>query len=128
MAALTTVPGNTAPINPLPPLESGDRLTREEFERRYEAMPRLKKAELIDGVVYVTAPPRFRHHAEPHAQLVAWLGLYRVYTLGVRAGDNCTVRLDLDNEPQPDGLLMLERALGGQAAIDIDGYVAGPPE
>ena len=24
---------------PTPPLENGDRLTREEFERRYEAMP-----------------------------------------------------------------------------------------
>ncbi len=35
------------------PLENGDKLTRAEFERRYEAMPHLKKAELIEGVVYV---------------------------------------------------------------------------
>jgi hypothetical protein len=34
----------------VPPLEAGDRLTRTEFERRYEAMPDLKKAELIEGV------------------------------------------------------------------------------
>ena len=33
----------------IPPLESGDRLTREEFEIRYAAMPELKKAELIEG-------------------------------------------------------------------------------
>ena len=31
----------------IPPLESGDRLTRQEFERRYQAMPNTKKAELI---------------------------------------------------------------------------------
>ena len=37
----------------LPPLESGDCLTRDEFERRFDAMPNLKKAELIEGVVYV---------------------------------------------------------------------------
>ncbi|MEM9220448.1 MAG: Uma2 family endonuclease, partial [Cyanobacteria bacterium P01_F01_bin.150] len=29
-----------------PPLENGDRLSRAEFERRYQAMPHLRKAEL----------------------------------------------------------------------------------
>jgi hypothetical protein len=37
----------------VPTLENCDRLTGAEFERRYEAMPQLKKAELIEGVVYV---------------------------------------------------------------------------
>ena len=37
---------------PIPPLESGDRLTRAEFERRYEATSDSFKAELIEGVVY----------------------------------------------------------------------------
>ncbi|WP_446401524.1 hypothetical protein [Coleofasciculus sp. C1-SOL-03] len=38
----------------LPPaLESGDRLNLYEFERRYNAMHSLKKAELIEGVVYL---------------------------------------------------------------------------
>ena len=32
-------------------LEPGDRLSRDEFERRYERMPHLKKAELIEGIV-----------------------------------------------------------------------------
>ena len=36
----------------IPPLESGDRLIRAEFERRYQAMPHVKKAELIEGVVF----------------------------------------------------------------------------
>jgi len=31
----------------LPPLENGDRLTRAEFERRYQTMPHHQKAELI---------------------------------------------------------------------------------
>jgi Uma2 family endonuclease len=134
MAAPTAVPvtpqtvPSTTPPQPLPPLESGDRLTREEFERRYEAMPELKKAELIEGVVYVPSPVRLIHHGEPHADLITWLGVYRTFTPHVRVGDNSTVRLDLDNEPQPDGLLMLERALGGQAVIDDDDYVAGAPE
>ena len=40
-----------SPILTIPPLENGDKLTRAEFERRYHAMPNLKKAELIEGVV-----------------------------------------------------------------------------
>ena len=35
----------------LSPLESGDRLTRAEFERRYAADDRITKAELIEGIV-----------------------------------------------------------------------------
>ena len=47
------------------PLESGDRLTRAEFERRYSARPDIKKAELIEGVVYVATPVRIEEHARP---------------------------------------------------------------
>ena len=39
--------------------------------------------------------------------------------------DNTTVRLDTDNEPQPDALLRIE---GGQSQIDVDDYVRGAPE
>ena len=46
-------------LEAVPPLESGNHLSREEFERRYEAMSRIKKAELIDGVVYVASPTRW---------------------------------------------------------------------
>jgi Uma2 family endonuclease len=113
---------------PIPPLENGDRLTREEFERRYDAMPHLKKAELIDGVVYMPSPVRVEQHGEPHAHMITWLGTYRIYTPGVRVADNSTVRLDLDNDEQPDGILFLERRLGGRAVIDADGYISGFPE
>ncbi|HXH09099.1 MAG TPA: Uma2 family endonuclease [Alphaproteobacteria bacterium] len=112
----------------LPALENGDRLTRAEFERRYEAMPNLKKAELIEGVVYVPSPVRHRQHGSPHAQLITWLGLYAAHTPGVEVGDNTSVRLDLDNEPQPDALLFIDPDCGGQVRISADGIIEGAPE
>lgn len=112
----------------IPPLESGDRLTCPEFERRYNAMLNVKKAELIEGVVYVASPLRFEPHAEPHGDLMIWLGNYKVATPGVRMGDNPTVRLDLDNEPQPDAILFIDAACGGQSHLGVDGYVEGAPE
>src|SRR6185437_6738239 len=99
----------------LPPLEQGDRLTRDEFERRYDAMIGLKKAELIEGVVQMPPAVRWENHATPHADLVACLVFYRGATPGVRVGDNGSIRLDLENEPQPDVAMIIEPALGGQA-------------
>jgi Uma2 family endonuclease len=107
------------------PLENGDRITRAEFERRYEAMPNLKKAELIEGVVYMGSPVRVIH-GTPHAYIIGWLFAYRVATPGVALADNTTVRLDPDNEPQPDVLLRIE--VGGQSTISEDSYVEGAPE
>jgi Uma2 family endonuclease len=115
-------------LSKIPRLESGDRLSRHEFERRYTAMPHLKKAELIEGVVYVSSPLRFKSHGQPHGDLIIWLGTYKVSTPGVELGDNATVRLDLDNEPQPDVLLLIDEKLGGQAKISEDDYIEGAPE
>jgi Uma2 family endonuclease len=112
----------------IPPLENGDRLTRAEFERRYDAMPELKKAELIDGEVYIPSPVRQDRHSHPHTQLVTWLGIYEIGTPGVEAGDNGSIRLDLDNEPQPDAFLFLRPECGGQARISEDDYLEGAPE
>ena len=112
----------------LPALENGDRLTRAEFERRYGAMPDMKKAELIEGVVYVPSPVRHRQHGAPHAHLIIWLGQYVAHTPGVEIGDNSSVRLDLDNEPQPDALLFIDPACGGQIRISTDGIIDGAPE
>ncbi len=111
-----------------PILESGDRLGRAEFERRYRAMPQIKKAELIEGVVYVASPVRIRSHANPHGQIITWLGVYAAATPSVMLGDNPTVRLDLDNEPQPDALLRIEAAKGGQSRITEDDYIEGAPD
>jgi Uma2 family endonuclease len=120
--------GQSPPHDDPPPLEPGDRLTRDEFERRYEAMPNLKKAELIEGVVYTQSRVPFAGHGKPHADLVGWLGFYRAATKGIFGGDNTTARLDLDNEPQPDAMLMIDPARGGQARITDDDYVEGAPE
>jgi Uma2 family endonuclease len=74
------------------------------------------------------SPVRLNHHSSPNADLIWWLGNYRVATPGVKVADNGTVRLDENNEPQPDGLMMIEAAYGGQARIDEDDYVDGSPE
>lgn len=113
--------------SPTAPLESGDRLTRPEFERRYKAST-VKKAELIEGVVYVASPLRFQQHAEPHSRIHGWAWTYQVMTPGLRLGIEPTVRLDLDNEPQPDIVLLIDEAAGGQARLSADGYLEGTPE
>ena len=113
---------------PIPPLEPGDHLTRPEFERRYKAMPELKKAELIEGVVFMPSPVRAEQHGNPHADLITWMGLYRASTPGVRVSADASIRLDLDNEPQPDALMYIEPARGGLARLDEEGYLVGGPE
>jgi Uma2 family endonuclease len=112
----------------VPPLENGDRLTRAEFERRHNAMPHVKKAELIEGVVRMPSAVHFGNHAEPHSYIIGWLFLYCASTPAVRPGDNATVRLDADNEVQPDALLRLEPEVGGQSSIGEDDFVEGAPE
>lgn len=112
----------------IPPLVTGQRLTRAEFERRYEAMPYLKRAELIDGVVYLPASGGIQQESRARVRLTGWLGYFEAFTPGVVGGNNSTIRLDANNEPQPCALLMLEPALGGQAGIDADDFVAGAPE
>jgi Uma2 family endonuclease len=128
VASSTTAKPQVAPDTGVPVLENGDRLTRAEFERRYAAMPHLKKAELIEGVVYVPSPVRYRHHGVPHALLIGWLIRYAAGTPGVEVSDNSTVRLDLDNEPQPDALLLIDPACGGQTRCSADDYLEGSPE
>jgi Uma2 family endonuclease len=115
-------------IGEIPPLKEGDRLTHDEFMRRYEAMPNLKKAELIEGVVHVPSPVRCDHHGEPHSNLGGWLFIYRVKTPGLKLADNATVLLDIGNTPQPDDVLFIKSDHGGQAEVDEDGYIHGAPE
>jgi Uma2 family endonuclease len=112
----------------IPPLENGDRLTDYEFERRYQAMPRHQKAELIEGVVYLASPLRFESHAEPHGHVITWLGVYEASTPGVRLGIEPTVRLDRNNEPQPDGVLLITPTAKGQSRFSDDDYIEGAPE
>ena len=112
----------------MPKLTNGDKLTRSEFERRYHAMPDTKKAELLEGVVYIPSPVHYENHGEPHARVITWLGTYAAFTPHLRVADNATVRLDNDNEPQPDVLLRLEEQAGGRSVQSADDYLEGPPE
>ncbi len=112
----------------IPPLENGDRLSKQEFERRYYTMPSIKKAELVEGTVYMAFPLRFKSHAKPHAIIISWLGIYCAATPEVDFGDNATVRLDIGNEYQPDALLRLTEKVGGQSRISEDDYIEGAPE
>lgn len=128
-----TIPGvaivpTTAAEPCVPLLHNGDRLTRAEFERRYSAMPHVKHAELIEGIVYMPSPVRLTHHGEPHARLIGWISHFVAKTPGVRFGDNATSRLDEDNEPQPDVMLLLPTGAGSSALVDGDGYVSGAPD
>jgi Uma2 family endonuclease len=124
MSAIAAAPSTEV----FPPLESGDRLTRAEFERRYHLMPRNVKAELIEGVVYMASPVRATSHGRPHGLVMTWLGLYAAATPGVELFDNTTVRLDIDNEVQPGALLRIDEARGGHSRISSDDYLEGAPE
>jgi hypothetical protein len=121
------------PVAPLerksvPPLENGDRLDRVEFERRYSAMPEVKKAELIGGIVYMPSPVRHAHHGRPQFFAAGWLSYYVAHTPGVDPSDNATLRLDDENEPQPDLLLRLPESAGGRSRISDDDYLEGSAE
>ena len=112
----------------VPPLQSGDRLSRAEFERRYRLHPEIKKAELIEGEVYVASAVQFKRHGYPHFNMIGWLGSYCAATPFVSGADNATVRLDLENEPQPDVLLRLDEEVGGRSWITEDDYLEGSLE
>lgn len=118
----------TAPRDPVAPLVDGERLTRDEFERRYDAMPGLNKAELIEGIVRMPSPVRHGRHSSPHSSVVGWLWVYRAGTPGVDSGDNGSIRLDLGNMPQPDGYLIVRPEYNGRVRISEDDYIEGGPE
>jgi Uma2 family endonuclease len=88
----------------------------------------LKKAELIEGVVFMPPPVSFEWHSEPHSHLAGWLWVYRAHTPGVRGGADGSIRLRGANMPQPDIFLLIDPACGGQARVGEDGYIEGPPE
>jgi Uma2 family endonuclease len=126
-ATATVQAAVAAPIGRMPELQAGDHLTRIEFERRYAAMPEVKKAELIEGVVYMPSPVSHTSHSRPHGMLTTWLGTYCCATPGTDLGSTPTVRLDLENEPQPDSLLRILPEYGGQSR-DEGEYIGGAPE
>jgi Uma2 family endonuclease len=97
-------------------------------ERRiYEQTPEGFQAELIGGIVYVASPLNWRHSTN-HLPLGSLLFAYKGNTPGVESGDNATILLGEEGEPQPDLYLRILREFGGQSWMTKEEYVAGPAE
>ncbi len=95
------------------PLVGGERLSREEFLRRWEALPELKFAELLEGVVYLPSPLSLLHGTHDFA-VANWLGDYAQATPGCEGGLS-TTWLMLEDAPQPDCFLRILPEYGGQS-------------
>jgi len=131
MASVVSVPNlevRSLNVSGVSRLENGDRLKRPEFHRRYLAMADVKKAELIEGIVYMPSPVRIQAHGRPHQMINTWLGTYWAGTPGTDCGGNTSLLLDLDNEPQPDACLRVVESLGGTSRVTEGDYLEGPPE
>ena len=111
-----------------PPLINGDHLTRAEFHRRNLAQPHIKKAELIEGVVYMPSPVQLVKHSKPHSRIILFLGNYVVATPGTDFGDNATLILDNENQAQPDAFLRIHESFGGQSKGNEKDYLRGVPK
>ena len=114
-----------SPVVTLPGLITGERMNVEEFLRRWEELPYLKNAELIDGIVYVPSPLSL-DHGSLDTLIHWWLAHYAHATPGCKAGSNITW-LMLDSSPQPDAFLRILPSRGGQSR-DEKLYCAGAPE
>jgi Uma2 family endonuclease len=110
----------------VPPLVEGDHLSRDEFLRRWEAMPHVKRAELIEGVVYMPSPVSF-DHGDPDLHVSAWLGTYEAHTPGCRGSSSATWLMGERSAPQPDDSLRILPEYGGQSRREGK-YGAGGPE
>src|SRR6266849_6819391 len=109
----------------VPPLSAGDKLTREEFLRRWEAHSKIKNAELIGGIVFMPSPVSVEH-GDMDGDLGTWLGTYKAATPGTASGHNTTSFL-LDDTPQPDLNLRLLPECGGKSSVE-GRYLQGVPE
>ena len=114
-----------SPVVTLPGLITGERMDVEEFLCRWDELPYLKNAELIDGIVYVPSPLSL-DHGSLDTLILWWLTQYAHATPGCKAGNNVTW-LMLDSSPQPDAFLRVLPSRGGQSR-DEKRYCAGAPE
>jgi hypothetical protein len=111
----------------VPPLVPGDVLSVAEFLRRWEAMPHIKFAELIRGVVYMPSPLSL-DHGDEDGYVATWLGVYAVSTPGCRLSNNATWLMGEElGAPQPDTSLRILPEYGGQSRKE-GRYAAGAPE
>lgn len=109
----------------VPPLLAGDKLTREQFLRRWEADPSVKLAELIGGIVYMPSPV-WVEHGGMDGDVGGWLSVYKAATPGT-ASERNTTSFMLDDTPQPDLNLRLLPEYGGSSWVE-EHYLHGVPE
>ena len=113
-------------------LSNGDCMQQEEFHRLYQQAPSRFRAELINGIVYVSEPVS-EGHGYNHTRLSSIFDAYSASTPGTRVCDNSTVILSEEDEVQPDLFLRILPAYKGQTQ-DVTrgsqqlGYVKGAPE
>ncbi|MCC7366681.1 MAG: Uma2 family endonuclease [Dehalococcoidia bacterium] len=108
-------------------LETGDRMDREEFHRRYELAAPDFRAELVEGVVYVASPVRYGLHDEQTMLVREWLAAYRRSHPETRTGHDASVFLDDHNEYHPDAFLF-RTGPGASLREGPDHYLRGAPE
>jgi Uma2 family endonuclease len=114
-----------SPVVRPPGLVTGERLTVEEFLRRWEELPDLKNAELIDGVVYVSSPVSL-DHGRLDWRIIWWLSQYAYATPGCDGGSDSTWLMS-GSAPQPDVYLRILPSHGGQSGSERS-FGAGAPE
>jgi len=102
------------------PLFPGARLRRDEFLRRCEAMPEVKKAELIGELVYMQGASSFSTGKRMRTFVAGCTAIRCVY-------QGAKTWLMLEDAPQPDVHLLIRPDFGGQSYIRDD-YHAGAPE
>jgi Uma2 family endonuclease len=109
--------------------EAGDRMDREEFLARWEEMPDLKRAELIDGVVYLPSPVSLEH-GDKEVLLTVWTGTYASRASKVQALSNTTWMMEEKSAPQPDVALRVRPEFGGQSrnVRRVQEFAGGAPE
>lgn len=120
-------PRTTLGADGFPLLETGYHLMQPEFHRRYEQMPEVKRAELIEGVVFIGSPVRLAH-AKSNSQVSCWLEIYIAATPGLESGVGASVILDRNNEYQPDVFLRIVPERGGQTQVTEEKYILDAPE
>lgn len=103
----------------------GDRMDRDEFLSRWERMPDVKFAELIDGVVYMPSPVSFEH-MDHDGDMHVLLAHYVIQARTCKLYPNGTW-LMLESAPQPDVALALLPQHGGKVRV-LNGLAAGTPE
>ena len=104
-------------------LNNGDRMSRDEFLWRWEQIPELKFAELIDGVVYLSSPLSTLHSTYD-VMLIRWLTQFEENVSGVLVLASATWLLG-DSSPQPD-VALIRRSRG--TSHSEGKYRQGPPE